>query len=239
MRWLPGSWVASGVLVPTPCSRDQRRSPGDPAPPGAWGRAARAGTCGRTGRRAAWPTRRTPRAAGRGSRLGSCAWSRACSRRDRRPRGTSARHDLPFTVCPSIITIVGSALRCTAAGSPAPAAAWPAPKCPCRASAATGSTRPASRGIVPAGSATGSRSGRPTGSHPRCRDAGSCPSRPEDGRVEQVLDQRPLLVRQLDHRAHVGSLPAPSVRLNGTDGVVRAQSIGYRCTRVADPITLG
>jgi hypothetical protein len=49
-----------------------------------------------------------------------------------------------------------------------------------------------------------------------------------DGLVEEVLDQPPLLVRQLDHRAHVGSLPAVSVRLNGTEEVVRAAAIGYR-----------
>jgi hypothetical protein len=49
-----------------------------------------------------------------------------------------------------------------------------------------------------------------------------------DRRVEEVLDQSPLPVRQLDHRAHDGSLPAPSVWLNGTDEVVHAAAIGYR-----------
>ena len=39
-----------------------------------------------------------------------------------------------------------------------------------------------------------------------------------DRRVEQVLDQCPLAVRQLDHRAHARSLPAPRVRLDVTDG---------------------
>ena len=49
-----------------------------------------------------------------------------------------------------------------------------------------------------------------------------------DGRVEQVLDKAPLVVRHLHDRAHEGSLPARRVRLNGTDEGIRARSIGYR-----------
>jgi hypothetical protein len=41
---------------------------------------------------------------------------------------------------------------------------------------------------------------------------------PVDERVEEVLDQPPLLVRQLDHRAHGRSLPAARDLSNGTDG---------------------
>ena len=49
-----------------------------------------------------------------------------------------------------------------------------------------------------------------------------------DGRIEEMLNERPLLVRQLDHRTHARSLPARSIRLNGTDEVVHAAAIGYR-----------
>jgi hypothetical protein len=48
---------------------------------------------------------------------------------------------------------------------------------------------------------------------------------PVDERVEEVLDQPPLLVRQLDHHAHGRSLPAARDISNGTDGLpVRRQS---------------
>jgi hypothetical protein len=51
---------------------------------------------------------------------------------------------------------------------------------------------------------------------------------PVDGRVEPALDEVPLLVRQIHHRTHDGSLSARLVRLHGTDEGVRVQSIGHR-----------
>jgi len=50
-----------------------------------------------------------------------------------------------------------------------------------------------------------------------------------------VLDEAPLAVRQLDHRAHDASLPARRARLYGTDVVVRAESNGYRVS-VREPV---
>jgi hypothetical protein len=49
-----------------------------------------------------------------------------------------------------------------------------------------------------------------------------------DRRIEQVLDQVPLVVRQLDHRAHANSVPDRRVRLYGTNEEIRARTIGYR-----------
>lgn len=48
---------------------------------------------------------------------------------------------------------------------------------------------------------------------------------PMDGRVEEVLDEAPLVVRQIDHCAHAGILPDRRDTFYGMDGQsVRRQS---------------
>jgi hypothetical protein len=51
---------------------------------------------------------------------------------------------------------------------------------------------------------------------------------PMDGRIEQVLDNLPLVVREFHHCAHEHSLPEGRVRFYGTNGKIRARTIGYR-----------
>jgi hypothetical protein len=53
-----------------------------------------------------------------------------------------------------------------------------------------------------------------------------------DGWIEEMLNERPPLVRQFDHRTHARSLQVRSVRLNGTDEGIRARTIGYRLSVV-------
>jgi len=48
-----------------------------------------------------------------------------------------------------------------------------------------------------------------------------------DGRVEEVLDEAPLVVRQIDHCAHAGILPGRRDTFYGTTGYPCGR-IGYR-----------
>jgi transposase len=100
-RWRDkGTWAAAmRVLAREIRLRHNRRA--DPTMVMIDGQTVKGGRAGPTGRRAAWPTRPIRPAAARGSRSGSSASPRACSRPGRRPRGRRWRGvvaDVPAAV---------------------------------------------------------------------------------------------------------------------------------------------
>lgn len=170
--------------------------------PGAVRAGGRSADRARPERRAGRRDPRGRRAASRGSPPGCCASRRSCVRRVRRRCGTSAllvrpgpfgRRSSPSTARRSGVPWPGSLARAGSSRAPTPHLL---------ASAATAARLPATAGSGQAGSATGSQSGPETESHRPSAASGRGGRATAMRRVEQILDQVPLGVGQLDERGH-------------------------------------